>query len=292
MAVLAERWDEIKLHLLGHTAHSNKLVIERIIEFPPEYHQAGISILGFFGEVLRRKYPHMRARVRIEQDGLRVKMTVEPVIGEPEIFEQALNEYGLVLTGQITPEQFAQDSLLVMSLKHEMRLAQVRVESQKELLQLQTTIIAQKDHLIEKLTDSIAAALSPPQSNLVNVTVSPVITSSVNVQVGVSTSLGDICRDLKELSNAITNSDEIATNIEAIRQEVERVQTTGYDSVKITSAINKLEQFLQKISNAGSMIGKTIEKTERGIALAQRLATHYNDLAQWLGLPQIPKPFL
>lgn len=292
MAVLAERWDEIKLHLLGHTAHSNKLVIERTIEFPPEYHQAGISILGFFGEVLRRKYPHMQARVRIEQDGLRVKMTVEPVIGEPAVFEQALNEYGLVLTGQIPPEQFTQDSLLAMSLKHEMRLAQVRIESQKELLQVQATIIGQKERLIEKLTDSIAAALSSSQPNLVNVTISPVITSSMNVQVGVSNSLGDICKDLKELSYAITNSPEIATEIEAIRQEVERVQTAGYDPAKGSPAINKLEQFLQKISNTGSMIGKTIEKAERGIALAQRLAAHYNELAQWLGLSQIPKLFL
>ena len=232
-------------------------VIERFIEFPPEYYQAGLSILSFFGEVLRRNYPNMHATVRIEQDGLRVKMTVEPVIGEPEVFEKALNAYGLALTGQITPEQFTKDAFLVMSLKHEIRLAQVRVKAQRELLQFQANVIGQKDRQIEKLTGSIAAALSSPQPNLLNVTVSPVITSSMNVQVGISNTLGDLCNDLQEISNAVANSPDVATDIESVRQDVERLQTTGYDQAKGSPAISKLEQLLQKISNAGNVISNT-----------------------------------
>ncbi len=120
IAVISEGWDEVKRYLLGHTTHSSKIVIERYIEFPSEYHQAGVSILSFFGEVLRRKYPDKHATVRIEQDGLQVKMMVEPFVGEPEVFERALDQYGLVVTGRITPEEFTNDSSLIISLKHEL----------------------------------------------------------------------------------------------------------------------------------------------------------------------------
>jgi len=192
MVIVTKRWDEIKRHLLGHGGHSSRMVIERYIEFPPEYHQAGISILSFFGEVLRRKYPDNQATVRIVQDGLRVKMVVEPFIGEPEIFQRALDQYGLVVTGQITPEEFTSDPLLVVSLKHELRMAQARIESQKELLQVYERNDGRKDSQISKLTEFLEKAFSPTQPNPVNITFSPVITSSVNVPLGISNAIGDI----------------------------------------------------------------------------------------------------
>jgi hypothetical protein len=36
---------------------NNKNIIERSLEFAPEYIQAGISVLSYFSEVLRQKYP-------------------------------------------------------------------------------------------------------------------------------------------------------------------------------------------------------------------------------------------
>lgn len=292
MALLTERWDEIKRHLLGHSGHSSRRVIERYIEFPPEYCQAGISILSFFGEVLRRKYPDKQATVRIEQDGLRVKMMVEPFIGEPEIFQRALDQYGLVVLGRITPEEFTNDPLLVFSLKHELRMLQAKLEGQKELLQVYERNDGRKDSQIIKLTEMLEKAFSPTQPNPVSITVSPVITSSVNVQLGISNAIEDICRDLKDLSMAIGSSCDAASSIEEVRQDVEKLKGSVPDKVKGSSGINKLEQFLKQLSDAESTIVKAVSITERGFAIAQRLAGHYNDVAQWLGLPQIPKPFL
>jgi hypothetical protein len=283
-------WDKIKRYLLGHRSYSSMIVIERYIEFPPEYHQAGVSILSFFGEVLRRKYPDKQATVRIEQDGLRVKMMVEPFVGESEVFERALDQYGRVIAGQITPEEFTNDSFLIISLKHELRLTQARIEAQKELLQLRDKNIDMKDRHIERLMGLIATGFS--SKPLVNVTVSPIITSSVNEQLAVSDALGNICRDLKELSGAVRNSAAVESSIEEIRQELEKLQADKLDKVKQSPAISKLEKLLEKASDAETMIGKAINVAERGIVIAQKLAAHYNDVAQWLGLPQIPKPFV
>jgi len=64
------------------------------------------------------------------------------------------------------------------------------------------------------------------------------------------------------------------------------------DEVKDAAAISKLEKFLEKASDAESKIGKAIDVTERGVAIVQKLGTHYNEAAQWLGLPQIPRLLL
>ncbi len=111
-------------------------LIRKSIEFPEEYKQAGTDILNYFGEVLRKKYPDTKASVKIEQDGLKVKMVIDPVDGgKRDVIEKTLNEYGLVITGKMSPEEFTDDRNLIIELKSELRIAQVRIETQKDLLQ-------------------------------------------------------------------------------------------------------------------------------------------------------------
>ncbi|NRG06304.1 hypothetical protein HRJ46_23670, partial [Vibrio coralliilyticus] len=65
----------------------NEDVIERSIVFPPEYHQAGLGILNYFGTYINEKYPEQNARVKIEQHGLTVRMIVETESGSREVLE-------------------------------------------------------------------------------------------------------------------------------------------------------------------------------------------------------------
>jgi len=131
----------------------NENLIERFIEFPPEYHQAGMSILNYFGSVLKKKYPDTEAKIKIEQDGLRVKMVIDPVDGgKREVIEKTLMDYGLVITGRMTPEEFTDDRNLIIELKSELRIAQVRIETQKDLLQDKS---AQVDKLFSLVSQGI-----------------------------------------------------------------------------------------------------------------------------------------
>ena len=34
------------------------------------------------------------------------------------------------------------------------------------------------------------------------------------------------------------------------------------------------------------------QKAKDGVGIAQKLARHYNGIAQWCGLPVVPEPFL
>ncbi len=290
--VLKEDWDSVKDLLLGHGSGSNQIVLERRIEFLPEYHQAGVSIMSFFSEILRKKYPEHKATVKIEQDGLKVRMIVEPLTGNSEVFERALDEYGLVLTGQITPDEFTNDPFLAINLKHELRLAQSRIESQKELLHYQEIHLRNKELQIDQLTNLIGKALHAPEPNHFNITVSPSISPSISVEVSVSNSISYILDDLKHLGCILDASSNEAAEVEEIRQEFEKISKSDANVIKHSSVIDKLRKLIENINDAGGRISKTIKTMKEGVATAQKLAKHYNQIAQWCGLPQVPKPFL
>lgn len=290
--VLTETWDSIKQLLLGHGNASNKMIIERCLEFPPEHHQAAVSILSFFGEVLRRKYPTLSATVRIEQVGWKVRMIVEPLVGKREVFESALDEFGLLLTGKMTPDSFTNDPFLANNLKLELRLAQARIESQKELLQYQEKHISTQDHRIEQLMTLLGDSLQAPQPPNVSITVSPTISSEINVNSTVSIEIIDICNDLNELSTIPGISSDDVSILKETREELEALQKSGTAPKKDSTAINKLKKLIERISDPNSTIGKTIQAAKRGVALAQGLARRYNQIAELFGWPEIPSPFL
>ena len=108
--------------------------IERSIEFPPEYWQAGISILSYFSHVLNVKYPSQKIKVRIEQEGLILRMEIETPTGEREKIEKTLEEYRLVITGKIQIESFFSDPFEVMALKNKLEMAALELRQTKQLL--------------------------------------------------------------------------------------------------------------------------------------------------------------
>lgn len=138
-------------------AAENK-VIRRFIEFPPQYHKAGVDILNYFSEVLRKKHPEHRARVRIEQDGLKVALVIEPINGQKEIIEKTLREYGMVISGRMSPEEFTDDRMMLIELRAELRAAYHRIEIQRELLRDRTI---QVDKMLDILGKAVAGRPSP-----------------------------------------------------------------------------------------------------------------------------------
>jgi len=112
----------------------NTLRVERSIEFPPEYWEAGTSILSYFSRVLRVKYPSQKIKVRIEQEGLRLRMIIDTPTGEKEKIERTLEEYGLVVTGKILPESFFSDPFEAMALKNKLEIADLELRQAKKLL--------------------------------------------------------------------------------------------------------------------------------------------------------------
>lgn len=135
--------DATPLKIGGHT-------IERTLEFAPEYYQASVGLLSYFGEILRQKDPQTKAKVRIEQDGNRVRLHIESPSGDIEIIEKQLEQYALVVSKQALPESLLENAGQIVQLKAQLRVAQLQVETAHDVRLLLDGNIAR----LEKQVDS------------------------------------------------------------------------------------------------------------------------------------------
>lgn len=109
--------------------------IIRTIEFPPELYQSGLSILSYFGQIVRQKYPDVPVKVGIEQEGLKVRLIIQTPGGEQkEMVEKTLHEYGLIVTGNKPIEEFLDDPYQVIEMRSQLRFAEAQLENKRELL--------------------------------------------------------------------------------------------------------------------------------------------------------------
>jgi len=95
--MLAERY--AKATQVTHADGLTRIVRE--ITFPPEYQQAGLSILNYFATVLNDKYPDIPVMVSIQQEPNHVTLIITLPDGSQDKVTKTLNDYGLVVTGKI-----------------------------------------------------------------------------------------------------------------------------------------------------------------------------------------------
>jgi hypothetical protein len=126
-----------------------KIVAEPItksIEFDEDAYQAGVSILGYFSTVVKQKYPNTKVRVKIEQEANTVRLIVETPEGARELIEKTLEDYGLVVVGEMQPAELLPNKIHEMQLRHKLDLAVMEVSHTKELF-----AFAQESHKKEIL---------------------------------------------------------------------------------------------------------------------------------------------
>ena len=108
----------------------------RNIEFESHQASSGISILSYFGEIIKQKHSDVDARVRIEQTSNSVVLIIETPDGEVEKIEQTLDEYGQVIRGAKTPAQFLPNELDAQRLELKLEMASMELRQNEKLLQL------------------------------------------------------------------------------------------------------------------------------------------------------------
>lgn len=111
--------------------------IVREISFSPEYHQAGISILSYFSEIIKDRYPDIEVSISIKQSGSIVTMIITFPDGSREEISKILHQYGLVITGQASPAEVASSELKAMALQQKLELARLEVKQVRDLLDME-----------------------------------------------------------------------------------------------------------------------------------------------------------
>ena len=106
--------------------------------------------------------------------------------------------------------------------------------------------------------------------------------------IGLQENLNDLARVLTKTGN-IEEAEELK-EAATLLEEVENCKTK--EEVRKKGIARSLQQLAEKLGDEDSKLHKTVEGIRSGIGIAQDIAKGYNDVAQWLGLPQVPKPFL
>jgi len=244
--------------------------------------------------VLKRKYPEQKAKVRIEQEDLKVTMIIEPEEGNREVIEHALDEYGLVIKGLMSLDDYTNDEIFKMELKNELRMARVRIESQTELLQYQNNRIKEKDARVDQLLAIIGQAIQKevvPPSIIINVDSKSESHLSQNIKFVIeATSMIQKC--FNELKKELGSQAEETEYIKYIQDGIDSLgKSDSSDEVKTSSVMSKFRKFLEDLGDDKSKMSKIIKGLNNGVRIAKDLAKHYNEIAQWCGLPPVPPVF-
>ncbi|WP_267273060.1 hypothetical protein [Pseudomonas putida] len=125
-------------------------VVERVIEFPRDLYQAGVGVLSYFGEVLKQKHPDIKAKVRIEQDGNIVRMTIDAPDGTKEVIEKTLQDFALVVTNQAPPEALLDTKLHVHALTSKLMMAEMEVRQVRDLMRISESYHGERIQSLEQ----------------------------------------------------------------------------------------------------------------------------------------------
>ncbi len=82
------------------------------------------------------------------------------------------------------------------------------------------------------------------------------------------------------------------SRVEKALEEIAELRVDDQKYAKNSSALNRIQKFINKMEDEETRVGMTIRIVEDGINYAQELAQFYNQIAQWCGLPIVPNIFL
>jgi len=241
--------DQLFLERIGNKLYQVLVKIVRSVEFLPEHFQSGISIMSFFGTVLKQIYPESNAKVYIEQDGLKATMTVDPVNGHRDIIEKILDDYGAVICGKKGFESFSKNQLLIIELKTEIKMANMRLEMQKDLLD-------HKNSLINELFNIIGQAMITQRQNVHvhnGYSKTSIIGNTDDIIIGQdksSQTINKFGNDFEELINQFKHEISKSSLSKIAKQDLDLLTTSLKNQTKLsTKNSNIIDSILESIQS-------------------------------------------
>jgi len=259
----------------------DNIVLDKFIEFPPEFYQAGLGILSYFSQYLHKNYPDENAKVKIEQSGKFVRLVVESKDGNTEIIERALTEYELIVAGDRCPEDFTNNKELILELKSELRIAQVRLETQND-------IIGYLKCDKEALTALLGEALQ--QNKYTTIEVSPSFQNNLSIITNnIINEALPLVSTLKDIFPDMDDSHLLLEDLENSLKEI--VEEDDPKKLQNSTAMRKFKSFIDRVSEGNDNVSKAIKTSEDAFVTFKKLAGKYNKIAEWCGMPVVPSIF-
>ncbi len=135
------------------TDQATKNRVLRELNFPPEYQEAGITILQGFVKLIKRKYGDKDVSVTIKQTGLKVILIIKTPDGKGEEIEEFLDQYSQVIAGNQEIDCLTNDPIALIELKSQLDVAQLQVKQQRDINLLLKTNHDRRIESLEKEND-------------------------------------------------------------------------------------------------------------------------------------------
>jgi hypothetical protein len=261
---------------------SERPLHNQCIEFPPQYHIAGVNILNYFGSYIRNKYPDAKVKVKIEQEGTKVRLIINAEDGYEEIVEEALEEYQLIVSNGKPPEYFITDRFALLEMKSQLYAAEAVIKSQGDLLEARSEDIRRYGELLTlalSKNNNIKINVSPHMINSSNVNANNYIASAVG-------SLSELVEVLKEQGADLKVLEGLIKGLKSMDSAV------SAEDAKVSPALSKLKRYIEKSLEAGNDANEILSKAGEGVEIVKELGKKYNKIAEWCFLPVIPSSLL
>ena len=194
--------------------------IFRSIAFEPEHIQAGISILSYFGEVLKQKYSDIDAKIRIERQDDLVTLVIESELGVIEKIERTLDAYGDIVTGSLQVSSLLESSVDIERLEMKLEMSAMEIRHSQKIINLYEKDRCSTDSRIDNLEKQVSTLHKLLGKSLKG---STKIASSSLALSHANTSLMEAhLQNIKELlkkAPSEANSEKLIRNINKIKDE-------------------------------------------------------------------------
>jgi len=212
-----------------------------LLNLPPEYYQASVGLLSYFGEILRQKDPTTKAKVRIEQEGNRVRLHIESPGGDIEIIEKELAQYALVVSQQAAPETLLANRAHIMQLETQLDITRIQVKQAQDLMQLAEGQYTQRINNLEKQVEFLQTQFAAQilQSGQVVQLVSQQAQSNERVQMALLAHGQLLFKDMLEESRG---NFQLLSAIQSLHQNLLSGLTTIEVEEQIKQALETVKQ--------------------------------------------------
>lgn len=257
-----------------------KRIFEWETELPPQFHQAGLEILNFFGTYLREQYPEENADITIKQIGLNVRLVVESKNSKPYLVEKAFGEYTSIVSGDVSPEEYIKNKDLILKLETQLDFSKLQIK-------LNQKIIDNKEKENERLFSLLK------QKSLIRNPIKIENHIENHIEIYNNNNVFDAIDQVNELIRLTLKSSEEYFKLKELERALNTIKNEpDKDTVKNSAAMKKFKKTLEVIKTKNSKLGKLINSAQTGWELFKNLAKTYNQIAQWCGLPQFPSALL
>ena len=190
------------------------------------------------------------------------------------------------------PESLFESRAKILELKSELRIAQVRIEGQRDIIEFQGQELA-------TLKQIFGHSLSGMTSQPIHIAISPVIhvtNSNANsniVDINIGQSLSELICHLQDLAAHAVTDPSVQLRLLDLDEALNAVTNKkNAEDVRKSGGVQKLKKFIDEANDTGSAVNAFLNKVSDGVGLIQKLARRYNQIAEWCGAPQVPSLLL